>query len=223
MSDRTDFYFRQKVTEAELDLAFELLERADRNLAADIGVFGIIGGAVPSPHSPVPDLSIDLTSAARAYDRLGQRIFFGTRPDCGLQPPTTRASRRTSRIRTRSVGSAYSCDFIASSRICARTATRNRCISRRDESFELRVRQAPAAAIGDAIKVALQPDELLICDIHRRHGQSQILIDDIDMARRQAFVFARGDAVEIVSGLWNILQTGRQLRAGCPSTLSTQS
>ena len=34
MADRVDFYFRQRVTEAELDLAFELLEQADRNLAA---------------------------------------------------------------------------------------------------------------------------------------------------------------------------------------------
>jgi len=41
MADRTDFYFRQKVTEAELDLAFALLEKADRNIAADIGGYGI--------------------------------------------------------------------------------------------------------------------------------------------------------------------------------------
>ena len=78
MADRTDFHFRQKVTEAELDLAFELLEKADRNLAADIGVYGIISGAEPTPHSPVPDLTIDLTAPGRAYDNLGQRIFFGT-------------------------------------------------------------------------------------------------------------------------------------------------
>jgi len=56
MADRLDDYFRQKVTEAELDLAFELFERADRNLAADTGVYGIISGAAPTPHSPVPDL-----------------------------------------------------------------------------------------------------------------------------------------------------------------------
>ena len=78
MSGRTDFFFRQKVTEAELDLAFELLELADRNLAADIGVYGIISGSEPTPHSPVPNLTVDLTAPARAYDNLGQRIFFGT-------------------------------------------------------------------------------------------------------------------------------------------------
>ena len=78
MADRTDFHFRQKVTEAELDLAFELLEKVDRNLAADLGIYGIISGAAPTQHSPVPDLTIDLTAPARAYDNLGQRIFFGT-------------------------------------------------------------------------------------------------------------------------------------------------
>ena len=94
MAGRTDYYFRQKVTEAELDLAFELLEKADRNLAADIGVYGIISGAEPTPHSPVPNLTIDLTAPARAYDNLGQRIFFGTGQvvDCSvdLSLPKTR-------------------------------------------------------------------------------------------------------------------------------------
>lgn len=205
MADRTDFYFRQKVTEAELDLAFELLERADRNLAADIGVFGIIGGAVPAPHSPVPDLSIDLTSAARAYDRLGQRIFFGTDQSVDCTADYTGIPTDVADInQERWLGV-----FLRFNRKLSDLRTdgnSQQVYFRRDESFELRVRQAPAAAIGDAVKVVLQPDELLICDIHRRHGQSQILAGDIDTARRQAFVFARGDAVEIVSGLWSILQ-----------------
>jgi len=33
VASRVDFYFRQRVTEAELDLAFELLEQADHDLA----------------------------------------------------------------------------------------------------------------------------------------------------------------------------------------------
>ena len=41
MADRLDYYFRQKVTEAELDLTFELLEKADRNLAAGAAVIAI--------------------------------------------------------------------------------------------------------------------------------------------------------------------------------------
>ena len=100
MAGRTDYFFRQKVTEAELDLAFELLELADRNLAADIGVYGIISGAEPTPHSPVPNLTVDLTAPTRAYDNLGQRIFFGTGQvvDCSVDLtgiPTEVSSAKT--------------------------------------------------------------------------------------------------------------------------------
>ncbi len=75
MADRTNFYFRQRVTEAELDLAFSQLENADRNLAADLGIHCVVSGAVPSPHAPVADLTIDLTAPGRAYDNLGQRCI----------------------------------------------------------------------------------------------------------------------------------------------------
>jgi hypothetical protein len=78
MADRTDFSVRQRVTEAELDLAFSQLENADRNLAADLGIHGVVSGAVPAPHAPLADLTIDLTAPGRAYDNLGQRVFFGT-------------------------------------------------------------------------------------------------------------------------------------------------
>ena len=55
MADRVDFYFRQRVTEAELDLAFALLEKADRDLAADL---------FPGQHSrDDADVLAQLTSA----------------------------------------------------------------------------------------------------------------------------------------------------------------
>lgn len=67
-------------------------------------------------------------------------------------------------------------------------------------------RQAPPGPIGSAAKVPLQPDELLICDVRRGNGQTQVLAPDIDTSRRQAFIFAQGDAVQIVSGSWATLQ-----------------
>ncbi len=47
MADRLDYYFRQKVTEAELGLAFELLEKADRNLV--LSATGIHGNRAQIP------------------------------------------------------------------------------------------------------------------------------------------------------------------------------
>lgn len=76
VSNRTDFHFLQCVTEAELSLAFDQLEQADRALASDIGVYGIISGALPVPYTLVANLSIDLAAPARAHD-LAARIASG--------------------------------------------------------------------------------------------------------------------------------------------------
>ena len=204
MADRTDFYFRQKVTEAELDLGFELLEKADRNLAADIGVYGIISGAEPTPHSPVPDLTIDLTAPGRAYDNLGQRIFFGTGQtvDCSVDHagiPTEVPVAGQER---------WLGVFLRFDRLLSDPRTdgnSQQVFFRRDESFEIVVRQGAPAPAGTASKVPLEPDELLICDVKRPNGQTQILVPDIDTSRRQAFIFAQGDAVQITSGGWTTL------------------
>ena len=205
MADRVDFYFRQRVTEAELDLGCELLEQADRDLAADIGIYGIVTGAVPTQHSPVPDLTVDLTSPTRAYDRLGQRIFVGTDQtvDCLVDLvgiPTAVATPGNER---------WLALFLRFDRQLSDPRTdgnAQQVYFRRDESFEIVVRQAPEGALGGGTKVSLQQDELLVCDLRLVHGQTQILDGDIDLGRRQAFIFAEGDAVAIESGPWNTLQ-----------------
>jgi hypothetical protein len=205
MSDRADYYFRQKVTEAELDLGFELLEKADRNFAADLGIYGVVSGAVPAPHSPVADLSIDLTAPGRAYDNLGQRIFFGTGQtvSCAVDLvglPTDVSSAGNER---------WLGVFLRFRRLLSDPRTdgnSQQVFFRRDESFELVVRQAPEGAVGSAPRVALQPDELLVCDVRRRPGQTQIVAADIEITRRQAFIFAQGTSVAVLTGLWSILQ-----------------
>jgi hypothetical protein len=204
VADRVDYYFRQRVTEAELDLGFEVLERADRNLAADIGVYGVIGGAVPTQHAPIANLTIDLTAPGRAYDRLGQRIFFGSGQTVNLATDSTGIPTDVSTVgQERWVGV-----FLRFHRLLSDPRTdgnSQQVFFRRDESFELVVRQGPQAALGSAPKVALVDDELLLCDIRRAAGQTQVLDIDIDLSRRQAFLFAQGSAVGVVAGLWKVL------------------
>lgn len=205
MADRVDFYFRQRVTEAELDLAFALLEKADRDLAADLGVYGVVGGGVPAPHSPVADLTVDLTAPTRAYDNLGQRMFFGTGQtvDCAVDlvgiptDVTTAGNERWLGI------------FLRFRRQLSDPRTdgnSQQVFFRRDEAFELVVRQAPEGASGFAPKPALQANELLLCDVRRRPGQTQILASDINTSRRQAFIFAQGSSVAVATGTWSILE-----------------
>ncbi|MBE2251886.1 MAG: hypothetical protein IAE78_20290 [Myxococcus sp.] len=207
MADRLDYYFRQRVTEAELDLGFSLLEKALHNLAADLRIYGVVSGGVPSPHSPVPDLSIDLTAPARAYDNLGQRLFFGTGQtvDCSTDLsgiPTDVSTAGNER---------WLGVFLRFKRLLSDPRTdgnSQQVFFRRDESFELVVRQAAEGAAGAAPKMALQPDELLLCDVRRRPGQTQVVSTDIDTSRRQAFVFVQGSSVGITTVGWNALSPG---------------
>ncbi|MCP4678759.1 MAG: hypothetical protein GY854_25385 [Deltaproteobacteria bacterium] len=205
MADRVNFFFRQRVTEAELDVAFELLEKADRDLASDIGVYGIISGASPVQHSPVADLTIDLVAPARAYDRLGQRIFFGSdqRVDCAADytgiPTDVSTAGNERRLAV----------FLAFDRIESDPRTdgnSQQVYFRRDEAFQIKVRQAPEGPAGAAPLVPLEEDELLVCDILRTAGQTQIFDANIDTSRRQSFIFATGNSLEIISGLWSTIQ-----------------
>ncbi|MDJ0767107.1 MAG: hypothetical protein QNJ97_29305 [Myxococcota bacterium] len=205
MSSRLNFFHKQAVTEAELDLAFELLEKADRDLASDIGIYGIVSGADPVPHSPVPDLTIDLTAPGRSYDHLGQRIFFGTdqRVDCSIDY-TGIPTQVSSSGNERWLGIFLRFDRLLSD---PRTDGNSQQVYfRQDESFQIRVRQSPEGPIGSAPKVPLVENELLVCDIRRTAGQTQLFEVDIDQSRRQAFIFAKGDAVEIASALWTAIQ-----------------
>jgi hypothetical protein len=204
VAHRLDFYFRQRVTEAELDLGFELLEQADRNLAADIGLFGVVGGAVPTQHAPVADLTVDLTGPGRAYDKLGQRIAFGTGQRVDLAIDSTGIPTEVSTSgEERWLGI-----FLKFARVMSdpRTDGNSQLVYfRRDESFQIVVRMGPQAPAGTAPKVALVDGELLLCDVRRKAGQTQIFEVDIDKSRRQAFVFATSAAVGVFAALWKAI------------------
>jgi hypothetical protein len=205
MADRVAFYFRQRVTEQELNLAFELLERADRNLAADLGIFGIVAGAVPIPHEPVADLSVDLNGPARAYDRAGQRLFFGS-------GQTVSVARDSTGVSTDVLAPAHErwvSVFLRFDRVLTDERTdgnSQRVFFRQDESFELVVRQGAEASVGSALRVPLEEDELLVCDIRRVAGVDRVLAEHIDVSRRQAFVFARSGSVGVFAELWHVLR-----------------
>ncbi len=204
MADRLNFYFRQRVSEAELDLGFEQLETADRNLAADIGLYGVVSGAVPSQHAPVADLTIDLSAPGRAYDRLGQRVFFGTAQGVDLSVdqnglPTEVATAGQER---------WVAVFLRFKRLLSdpRTDGNSQLVYfRRDESFELVVRQGAQAAAGAATRVPLVDGELLLCDVRRRAGQTQILNADLDTSRRQTFLLAPSSSVGVAGALWSAI------------------
>jgi hypothetical protein len=204
MADRVQFYFEQRVSEDELNLPFEQLERADRNLAADMGVFGIVGGAEPAQHEPIPNLSVDLAAPGRAYDRLGRRIFFGVGQNVNCAQDSLGISTEVLTAgNERWLGV-----FMRFGRLLSDERTdgnSQRLHFRHDESFELVVRQGAEAPAGTAQRVPLEDDEILVCDVRREFAGDRVLSNHIDLSRRQALVFARGDGVGIEPGLWRTL------------------
>jgi len=82
--DRSDFYFEQEVTEAELDQVFDDAENADRALVADHvdgahATWGVLTGYEVTENSGGADLNVEIANGA-AYDEDGQRIPFDSGP-----------------------------------------------------------------------------------------------------------------------------------------------
>lgn len=206
MADRRDYFFKQRVTESELDAGFEKLEEAGWNLAADIGIYGIISGAVPTQHSPIANLTIDLTGPAKSYDRFGRRVYLGTDQNVDVSVdengvPTTVATAGHERWLAVFVGFDRNLD---DERI---DGNGQAVFFVRDESFQIIVRQGASAAAGTAVKVALDDQLLLVCDIKRSQGVATILNAVIDTSRRQGFVMTDASHIELAEHVWSVIES----------------
>ena len=218
MSDRKDFYFRQRVGEDELDAAFADLEVADHRLMGDLGFVGVHANAAVSPHAPISDLTVDVSGPGILYDQLGQRVFFSAlqvvsvgSDDNGVPTAVTAAGKER-------VVSVYAVFARATSdpRIDGNSQT---VFFKHDESFAFSVVQGAEGAAGAAVPPPLRADAILLADVLRHANQTQIGAADISITRRQdAFALngaprsiRRGRTVEVVGdllGLYNAHVSG---------------
>lgn len=208
MADRLDYFFRQRVTEAELDLGFELLERADRNLAADLGFMGVVANAAVSQHAPVPDLTVDVSGPASILDQAGQRIFFSSLQNVDVAQDSSGVSTAVAAAGNEKIVAV----FVAFDRLLSDPRIDGNSLTvyfRRDESFRFIVAQGAEAPAGSALPPSLRSDAILLADVVRRFDQTQILAADITIARRQdAFTvdgtprsIRRGRPIEAITDL----------------------
>lgn len=212
MANRRDYFFRQRVTEAELDDGFAELEKADQNLAADLGFVGVLANAVVSQHAPVPDLSVDVSGPGAVLDQLGQRIFFSALQNVSVAQDDGGVTTSVSATGQEKIVSV----FIKFDRALSDPRVDGNSLTvffRRDESFRFIVVQGAQAAAGTALPPPLRSDAILLADVTRTFGQTQILNSNISIARRQdAFVTSgsprsirRGKTLEAVSDLLTFL------------------
>lgn len=192
MANRRNFYYRQLVTEAELDSAFEQLEQADRDIVADLLPFGIAANAEVTEHSPVPDMTVDVGGGAIAYDQQGRRITIPSRQIVDM-------TRDSNGAPTEVAGAGHEkwvSVFVRFKRALSdlrMDGNGDQVYFASDESFELIKVQAPEGAPGTTALPGLRTDALLLADVRLRFGQTAIANADIDMSRRQdAFIVEAG-------------------------------
>jgi hypothetical protein len=216
MANRRDFFFRQKVTEAELDAAFAELENADRALASDFGHVGVTAGmAVTQQVSP--NLTVQVSGPGVVYDQTGQRIAIPS-------TQTVNCAVDEDGLNTAVVGG-------TNSRILSIFAEFNRVLSDprvdgnaatvyfvRAESFTFNV--AAGTESASPVAPALRGDQILLADITLAYGASSIVNGNISTTRRQwaykttGTVIGVGTAEEAIQALATALAgTGGSLSA----------
>lgn len=191
MADRKDYFYRQKVDEADLDAGFSALESSQWAIVADLGYFGVFDGLEVGQHIPGADISVDVEPGV-AYDQSGRRISV---------PARTVVS-----VATDYAGASTDVVTAGSSRLVGVYAKFDRSLEdrridgnsqlvyfSRKESFKLLVAKTevhPGVADGDweywREHLPTPPEEgcVLLAVAWRRPGQTQILETDISYIGR---------------------------------------
>jgi hypothetical protein len=205
MADRRDYYFRQKVTEAELDAGFNELEQADWNITVDNEFIGVVNGMVVTEKSGTPDLSVDV-SGGTTYSKQGERVYFASTQNVDVSQddggtPTTVTTPGNTRVVS---------VFVIFDRALSDPRIDGNGLTVyfvRDESFDFSVVQGAEAVIGSEVAPPIAANKILLADIRLEFGTTQVLnsatvgaFDQIEDNRREdAFSFT-GGTIEIVEG-----------------------
>lgn len=202
MSDRIYFKDGARITEEMLNDSFGFLEESHLRLVTSIGVRGIIHGLSVGPQ-PVPDMSVVLGSGL-GFDGQGQRIVVddaqtidctqerGGMPTGVVMPGHERWVALSVRFARRD-GKPF---LDKNNRVVATCSV---------ESFAVVARNGGEGPEGHAQRPPLDPAELHVCDVRLRHGQTAVVQEDIDNARRQPFTLTHASTVGADGADWKIL------------------
>lgn len=181
--DRTDFYFRQLVTESEMDLTLDQVQ--DRIEAADSqgehGFDGMVDGGGVTESSP-PALTVDVDGPAIGYLPDGKRVSWPLPETIDvsqdkLGAPTAVGTPGNSKIL--SVFVEFDED-LQDLRIDGNSLP---VYWKRLADHNIYVLQSAESVTPTP--VSLQSDALLLCDVSLAYGQTTIVNANIDLSRRQ--------------------------------------
>ena len=178
--DRRNAYFKQLVSEGDIDEMFDLAEQADRNYVIDNGLVGVHTG-LAVVEAGVPNLTVQVSGGA-AYDQTGQRTAV-----VGAQIVNVAVDKDNVTTEVAGVGNSKIISvFIKFKRVLSNPKNDGNNVVvqyNRNESFEFIVEQSDEGLNPTA--PSLKADALLLADIERAFGQTVIEDANINTDRRQ--------------------------------------
>lgn len=200
--DRLNWYFLQKVTNQELNLAFDQVEARLLARAVDTaltGVHGDLATALKVEQNGTPNQTVNVRAGV-AYDQLGNRMSVASTTNVNVAVDAFAASTQVAS----SGNEKWVSLFLKFTRNNYDPRTDGNGVTvqfRRDASVTFFVKQGTEAPTGTATRPALEADGILLADILRTFNDNTIVDGDIDITRRQdAFVIA-GSPTSIRRGL----------------------
>lgn len=195
--NRQNYYYRQRVTEADLDNLETNLENALKNSIVDLFGVGMVAGGEVLPNSPTPDMSVIVTPG-RGYDFLGQRIAWSTSQnvDCSKDKDGVSTAVTAQGNQKWITVLAYFTRFYSDPRIDGHG---NVVYFMEDEGYAFKVVQGIEAPAGQAQKPAHPTDGgLILTDILLSYGTTAITSDMIDKSRYDAIVTHTADEIQVI-------------------------
>jgi hypothetical protein len=200
MAKRLNYYFRQKVSESELDNGFAFLEDGDQNIMLDMGQTGILSGMVVTQRGAGPNLSVDVSSGV-TYDKAGQRIQFAATQNVDVSADESAVSTVVAGGGNSKIISV----FAKFKRTLSDPRTDGNSVTvyfQEDESFEFIIRQGAEAPSPSP--PPLDPTYVLLADITRAFGDTTITNAMIDVSATNR----REEVFKITNGATHRMQRG---------------
>lgn len=198
--NRLDYYFRQKVTEAELDQGFTYCETADKALVTDHGRIGVITGATVAEQG-VPDLTVQVAGGV-VYDKSGQRINIPSTQNVDCSKDFNLVSTSVAAPGNEKWVSV----FAQFDRALSDPRTDGNGLTvyfQRAETFKFKVVQGAEAGAGFGVRPTLDGTNILLSDALLTFGMTAIHNADISASRRESSIVIAGSPRAITQGQVN--------------------
>lgn len=185
MANRRDYYYRELVSEDELDAGFEGLEEADRAIIADLGLYGLASSlGVVTQHAGTPNLSVDVSGSVPIYDKLGQRVLIPSAQTRDMSVDSSSVSTAVSGAGNEKWVSLFAAfdRALSDPRVDGNS---NTVFFVRNETFKFVVTQGAEAGSGLAARPSLDSTNILLADVKLVQGQTQILNANVSYTRTE--------------------------------------